>query len=170
MCGAGACSVRGLPVSHRRPRIVRRLPRHLPRHLPPATQTGTSRRLPRHLPASYLPRHEGALPTAVPAPLSRARVLSKITTHSHPYSRPSPFLPTGSDPLYGRACGRELYGMPHVTVDWTSRPLLPRQAGAYTSPLFCSTLAHSVGYVGRMISPQSIRQGDTGRCDQNSLG
>jgi hypothetical protein len=27
-----------------------------------------------------------------------------------------------------------------------------------------------VGYVGCMIIPQSIRQGDTGRCGQNGLG
>jgi hypothetical protein len=45
-----------------------------------------------------------------------------------------------------------------------------RPAGAYTRPPFGSTYAHFVGYVGCMISPQSIRQGDTGRCDQNGLG
>jgi len=44
------------------------------------------------------------------------------------------------------------------------------QAGAYTRPLFGSMLAHFVGYVGCMSSPQSIRRRDTGRCDQNSLG
>ena len=43
-------------------------------------------------------------------------------------------------------------------------------AGAYTRPLFGSTLAHFVGYRGGMIFPRSIRQGDTGRYDQNGLG
>jgi hypothetical protein len=43
-------------------------------------------------------------------------------------------------------------------------------AGAYTHPHFGSPSAYFVGYVGYMISPQSIRQGDTGRCDQNGLG
>ena len=43
-----------------------------------------------------------------------------------------------------------------------------RLAGAYTRPLVGSTSAHFVvEYVGCMISPQSIRQGNTGRCDQN---
>jgi hypothetical protein len=42
-----------------------------------------------------------------------------------------------------------------------------REAGAYTLHLSCSMLAHFVGYVGCMIFPQSIRQGDTRRCDQN---
>jgi hypothetical protein len=43
-------------------------------------------------------------------------------------------------------------------------------AGAYTRPLIGSTKAHFVGCVGCMIVPQSIRHGDTGRCDQNGLG
>ena len=43
-------------------------------------------------------------------------------------------------------------------------------AGAYTRPSFGSTKVHSVGYVGCMISPQSMRQGDTWRCDRNGLG
>ena len=43
-------------------------------------------------------------------------------------------------------------------------------SGAYTRPLFGSTSAHFVGYVGCMSFPESIRQGDTGRCDQNGLG
>ena len=43
-------------------------------------------------------------------------------------------------------------------------------AGAYTRPLFSSTLAYYVGYAGCMISPQSIRQGDTGRCELKGLG
>jgi len=42
--------------------------------------------------------------------------------------------------------------------------------GAYTRPLFRSTLAHFVGYVGCMNFPQFIRQGDKGGCDQNGLG
>jgi len=44
------------------------------------------------------------------------------------------------------------------------------KAGASTRPLFGSTQAHFVGYVGCVNFPQSIRQGDTGRCDQNGLG
>ena len=44
-----------------------------------------------------------------------------------------------------------------------------RQAGTHTRPLFGSSYAHFVDYVGCMISPQSIRQGDTGRCDPNGL-
>jgi len=43
-------------------------------------------------------------------------------------------------------------------------------AGAYTRPLLGSTKAHFVGYDGCMIFPQSSRQWDTGRCDQNGLG
>jgi len=41
------------------------------------------------------------------------------------------------------------------------------QSGAHTPPLFGSTQAHFVGYVGCMSFPQSIRQGDTRRCDHN---
>ena len=44
------------------------------------------------------------------------------------------------------------------------------KAGAYTRPRFSSTSAHNVRYTGCMIFPQSIRQGDTGRCDENGLG
>ena len=44
-----------------------------------------------------------------------------------------------------------------------------RRPGAHTRPVFGSTEAHFVGYVRCMIFPQSIRQGDTGRCDQNGL-
>jgi len=36
--------------------------------------------------------------------------------------------------------------------------------------LHSSTFRLNVGYVGCMISPLSIRQGDAGRCDQNGLG
>jgi hypothetical protein len=43
-------------------------------------------------------------------------------------------------------------------------------AGPYTRPLFGSTYAHFVGYVGCMVFPLSIRQRDTGRCDQSGLG
>ena len=43
------------------------------------------------------------------------------------------------------------------------------QAVAYTRPLFGSTSAHFVGYVGCMIFPQSISQGDRERCDQHGL-
>jgi len=39
--------------------------------------------------------------------------------------------------------------------------IIQLQAGAYPRPLFCSTQAHFVGYVGRMRIPQSIRKGDT---------
>jgi hypothetical protein len=52
---------------------------------------------------------------------------------------------------------------PGLRVGWV-------EAGAHTRPLFGSTYAHFVGYVGCMMFPQSIRQGDTGRCDQNGLG
>ena len=41
------------------------------------------------------------------------------------------------------------------------------EAGAYTRPLFGSTSAHFVRYVGGMIVPQSVRQGDPTRRDQN---
>jgi flagellar capping protein FliD len=44
------------------------------------------------------------------------------------------------------------------------------KAGAYIRPHFGSTSAHFMGYVGSMISPGSIRQGDTRRCDENGLG
>ena len=42
-----------------------------------------------------------------------------------------------------------------------------RAAGGYTRPLYGSIQAYFVGHVGCMIPPQSIRQGDTVRCDQN---
>ena len=45
-----------------------------------------------------------------------------------------------------------------------------QEARAYNRPYFGSTSAHFVRYLGCMISPQSIRPGDTGRCDQNGLG
>jgi len=44
------------------------------------------------------------------------------------------------------------------------------RSGAYNPALFRSTQAHFVRYVECMIFRQSIRQGDTGRCDQNGLG
>jgi hypothetical protein len=53
-------------------------------------------------------------------------------------------------------------------LDATLVVVLP--AGAYTRPFFGSTYAHFVEYVGCMNLPQSIRHGDTGRCDQNGLG
>jgi hypothetical protein len=43
-------------------------------------------------------------------------------------------------------------------------------AWACSRAIFGSTQTHFVGYAGCRISPQSIRQGDTGRCDQNGLG
>jgi splicing factor 1 len=55
----------------------------------------------------------------------------------------------------------------HPTIDC---PMKGRGAGAYTRQLFGSKYAHFAGYVGCMIIPQDIRQGDTGRCDQNGLG
>jgi hypothetical protein len=55
-----------------------------------------------------------------------------------------------------------------ASVPFISAAVPPsRKAGAYTPPLFGSTQAHFMGYVGCMKFPQSIRQGDTGRCDQN---
>jgi hypothetical protein len=44
------------------------------------------------------------------------------------------------------------------------------KAGAYTRPLFGSTQVQFIGYVGCRNFPQSIRQRDTWRCDQNGLG
>ena len=41
-----------------------------------------------------------------------------------------------------------------------------RGLGSYTVQLNASKV---LGYVGCMISPQSIRQGHTGRCDQNGI-
>jgi len=43
-----------------------------------------------------------------------------------------------------------------------------REAGAYTRPLFGLTQARFVGDVGCTIYPLSIRQGDTGRCDEKA--
>ena len=43
-------------------------------------------------------------------------------------------------------------------------------AGAYTRPHFGSTETRFVAYMGCLYFPQCIRQGDTGRCDQNGLG
>jgi hypothetical protein len=48
--------------------------------------------------------------------------------------------------------------------------LVYSEAGAYTRPLYSSTPAYFVGYAGYMIFPQSIRQGNMGRCNQNGLG
>ena len=45
-----------------------------------------------------------------------------------------------------------------------------RVAGASTRPLSGSTQALFVGYVGCMISPHPIRQGEMGCCDQDGLG
>jgi len=67
-------------------------------------------------------------------------------------------------PEVGGSRGWLLLPPPKVAV------VLVLDAGAYTRPLFGSTLAHFVGFVGCMIFPQSIRQGDKGRCDQNGLG
>jgi hypothetical protein len=52
----------------------------------------------------------------------------------------------------------------------SERDVRAAEAGAYTRPHFGSTQAHFVGYVGCMIFPKSIRQGDTGRFDQNGSG
>jgi hypothetical protein len=47
--------------------------------------------------------------------------------------------------------------------------LSPAHRGLHSST-FRLNVSTFCGYVGCMISPQSIRQGDTGRCDSNGLG
>jgi len=59
---------------------------------------------------------------------------------------------------------------PAVTVAASAAAATAVVQGLTLVHICSSAYAHVVGSVGCMIVPQSIRQGDTGRCDQNGLG
>jgi len=62
---------------------------------------------------------------------------------------------------------KEKSGLPHFRF---APKVAPKAAGAYTCALFGSTCAYFVGSRWLRDSPQSIKQGDTGRCDQHGFG
>jgi len=99
----------------------------------------------------------GALLSTVQPKLAHERVLELLKLSSNVNE---------CKPLPG---GRRLPGL-GLRLATSSVLLAVQRPGAYTRPLFGSTYAHFVEYVGCMILPQSIKQGVTGRCDQNGLG